>query len=252
MNGLIDQAWKSFEYSRTHPCLINPACPVLWFGDLNSYRTSSLKVVTVGLNPSRKEFPQENAFLRFPKAEVLYPDILSGVGRSTYAEALSEYFLIAPYRSWFGWFNEILVGMGASYYPGSGNIALHTDLCSPLATDPTWSRLGHHQIFFENQGIPQWHQLIDELAPDILIFSIARRYMELVKFINPSNWRVLHTVPRTDPLKRPYNVYVQQPMDMPLIIFGQAAQQPFATLNKLSRQGIGNAISTHLAKSTDR
>jgi hypothetical protein len=216
---------------------------------LEAYKTSALKIVTVALNPSRKEFPGQNPFERFPKTSALYPDITLGKGRQTYVESLNEYFTIAPYRSWFGWFHEILIGMKASYYRGFDNTALHTDLCSPLATDPTWSGLGPNQVYFENFGIPLWHLLIDELAPDILLFSIARRYLELVRFIDPTQWSALHTIQRNDPLKRPYIVYVQRPAGKPIVIFGQAAQQPFATLDKLSRQEIGKVIVASIANS---
>src|SRR3990170_1822110 len=59
---------------------------------------------------------------------------------------------------WFGAFEPLLDGMGASYYPGGHAAALHTDLCSPVATDPTWSRLEpSFQRRFIADGQPLWH-----------------------------------------------------------------------------------------------
>ena len=38
--------------------LVRPSIPVLFFGDDERYVSSALKVITVGLNPSRLEFPR--------------------------------------------------------------------------------------------------------------------------------------------------------------------------------------------------
>jgi hypothetical protein len=35
-----------------------------------------LKIITLGLNPSRAEFPKEDRFLRFSKVRNIYPDVL--------------------------------------------------------------------------------------------------------------------------------------------------------------------------------
>ncbi len=245
MDHLIDTAWELYNQSQSHPCLVQPSCPILFFGDLTAYQSSALKVVTIAWNPSGKEFPADDPFQRFPGTSRLFPEILLGKGRTTYIESLNEYFQVTPYRSWFGWFEEVLIGMGTSYYEGALNTALHTDLCSPLATDPTWSGLGSEQAYFESGGIPLWHRLIDELAPDVLVFSIAKRFFDRVDIADSSKWKVLHTVTRVDPGKRPYRVYFQRSANNQLVVFGQAAQQPFATLNKQSRQEIGRAILTY-------
>jgi hypothetical protein len=36
--------------------------PILWFGDSVAYSNSDVRVVTVGLNPSRVEFPEGDRF----------------------------------------------------------------------------------------------------------------------------------------------------------------------------------------------
>ena len=94
---------------------------------------STLRVLTVGLNPSLQEFPADRPFSRFPLDEGT-----AGRGRDHYLYALSSYFRTDPYRAWFRAFEPLLNGAGASYYEGFTSTALHTDICSPVATDPTW------------------------------------------------------------------------------------------------------------------
>jgi len=118
--------------------------PILFFGDLYRYRTSPCKIVTVGLNPSRIEFPQPDRFTRFKAAKGLYPAIMqSDEPYAAYVAAPCNYFIDDPYRAWFRSLEPILQGAASSYYPGRANCALHTDLCSPLATDPCAGCLAH-------------------------------------------------------------------------------------------------------------
>jgi hypothetical protein len=51
---------------------------------------------------------------------------------------MNRYFREEPYSAWFRpSFEEFLLGMGASFYGSAASTARHTDLCSPIATDPT-------------------------------------------------------------------------------------------------------------------
>ena len=109
--------------------------PILFFGDLDAYRASPVRILTVGLNPSLLEFPTEDPFSRFPLAEG--PE---GRESDRYLAALSAYYRTDPYRSWFNAFEPFLNGAGSSYYSGETSTALHTDICSPVATSPTWSQ----------------------------------------------------------------------------------------------------------------
>jgi hypothetical protein len=116
--------------------------PILFFGDSSKYFSSKLKVITLGLNPSKKEFPDDE-FLRFSSARKIYPRILEGACYDEYLSALNGYFgpTSHPYKGWFNSYEHVLSGLDCSYYGTVSNTALHTDLCSPLATDPTWSNL---------------------------------------------------------------------------------------------------------------
>ena len=59
------RAWRCFERAGSLQCRVSPAAPVLFFGDLGAYSMSPLRMVTVGLNPSRQEFPPQDPFRRF-------------------------------------------------------------------------------------------------------------------------------------------------------------------------------------------
>ena len=69
-------------------------CQSLFFGDLDAYLTSPLRVVTNGLNPSLREFPSAGPFFPF--------QLGAGEDRGRYLEALSAYFRTDPYAKWFG------------------------------------------------------------------------------------------------------------------------------------------------------
>lgn len=84
---------------------------------------------------------------------------------------------------WFSSFEALLGGLYASYYPRAENTALHTDLCSPLATDPKWSRLGSKTTkILMDQGVPLWHRLVEVLAPDVVLISVARKHLQRIGF----------------------------------------------------------------------
>ena len=55
MDSLIDEAWRIYD-ATADTCVVRPSIPILFFGDSAHYACSPLKVVTVALNPSRKEF----------------------------------------------------------------------------------------------------------------------------------------------------------------------------------------------------
>lgn len=168
--------------------LVPNSIPIVYFGNLARYRSSPFKIITVGLNPSDAEFIEP----RFGNAS----------SASTPAElerALCGYFMDNPYSGWFRAFETLLQPLGASFYddhyPGSApswwspqpNTALHTDLCSPLATRPTWSRLDDRtKDALRAFGVPFWRDLIRVLAPNLIIISVAWPYL---RDIGDLSWR---------------------------------------------------------------
>ena len=193
---LVEGAWRLYHQAEASPFVVRPSIPILFFGDSQRYFRSALKVITVGLNPSLAEFPVDDPFTRFAQAKHVYPGILCGQYSVDYLHALNDYFRCAPYKRWFNAFEPLLNGMESSFYDGQTNTALHTDLCSPLATNPTWSRLTDEKARLEVEGVPLWHQLVRHLTPDVILVSIARRYLAQLDFTSPhqtspahpSNW----------------------------------------------------------------
>ena len=147
LKELVEEAWAIYQRAIGNgvAAVVRPSIPILFFGDYERYFDSKVRTITVGLNPSKSEFPESDRFARFPEAR--YEDS-NPPKAADYLRALANYFREQPYDTWFKpAFEEMLQGMGASYYDGARNTALHTDICSPLATDPTWSWLGSRVRF---------------------------------------------------------------------------------------------------------
>ena len=236
--------WDAFDRVAHRTCRVAPAAPILFFGDLDAYRASPLRVVTVGLNPSLHEFPAGEPFRRFPLAE-------SNRDRepSRYLDAMSAYFRTDPYRSWFNTFEPLLNGLGASYYEAGESTALHTDICSPVATDPTWSRLDKaDRAALEADGGRLWHVLLEQLRPQIVAISVAKAYLRRVEFVPRTGWKIIHSFDcKADgtPRSQPYEIcgrWYDVGGERSLIAFGAAAQRPFGTLAAGQKREAGEIL----------
>ncbi len=238
---LVHHAWSEYSLHVTTGYVVRPSIPILYFGDRERYLNSGLRVVTAALNPSKAEFPESDRFLRFRMAggnEGVPPDVLDG-----YLSALGTYFQEQPYRQWFNSLEPILEGMGASFYAGRSHTALHTDLCTPLATDPTWSKLpesARSQLIGPGQRI--WHELVEFLQPDVILLSVARQHLKAIRFQRLNMPLPLFTVQQ----KRPYVVCL-----IPLrlasgkeahLVFGRAAQTPFGLISIDNKRALGAAV----------
>jgi hypothetical protein len=98
LRELGHDAWEQHDRAERDslPHLVRPSIPILFFGDSVRFASSPRRVITVGLNPSREEFPRRAPLLRFPAAE----------GRSArdpdrYLASLDSYFRTGPYTGWF-------------------------------------------------------------------------------------------------------------------------------------------------------
>ena len=240
----VAEAWRAFDRAAALPSRVSPAVPILFFGDLDAYRASRLRVVTVGLNPSRHEFPAGKPFQRFPLA-----DGRRGREPSHYCDSMSAYFRTDPYRAWFRAFEPLLNGAGASYYAGKGSTAVHTDICSPVATSPTWSRLGEtDRATLERDGGPLWHGLLEVLRPHVVALSVAERHLKRIEFAPLTPWGIVHAFERTGRgilRSRPYELgarWYEVGGERSLFVFGPAAQTPFGLLPATQKQQ-GGAIA---------
>ena len=241
----VERAWEAFDRASSQPSRVTPSVPILFFGDLDAYWTSPLRVVTVGLNPSRHEFPDGDPFRRFP----LGGDS-SDREPGRYLDAMSAYFVTEPYSNWFNAFEQLLNGAESSYYPNkAGSAALHTDICSPVATAPTWTRLGRSaRTALEEDGVPLWHMLLNVLRPQIVLLSVAKDHLGHIEFVPISDWETVHVFERKgdgSPRSRPYEVRARwyDVGDEPsLFAFGQAAQTPFGTLHRNQQHETGEIV----------
>lgn len=198
---IIDEYWSDFQKNKTNNFVMNPSIPIIWFGDMEEYINSALKVVTVALNPSNIEFKptkseikegKTNSFLRFPMAESIHEkEQLGKEDKIILYDSLNSYFKIAPYTKWFRWFERSLsfLEKGVSYYSDiADNIAIHIDIYSALATFPTWGKLSNVQKdAITNIGL--FKNLLSFLAPDIMIFS--GNYSIFKKTFLPDNLKPL-------------------------------------------------------------
>jgi hypothetical protein len=121
-------------------CIVAGSTPVVSFGD-----AQAATVATLGLNPSRLEFLDDDGSelagdaRRLATHSSLGTADLSTAPADAVAQVLADcnsYFQRRPYR-WFNSFRPILEACGASFDDGT---ACHLDLVQ-WATDPTWGKL---------------------------------------------------------------------------------------------------------------
>lgn len=222
--------------------------PIKWFGDREAYQKSDVKIITVGLNPSDKEFREK---VDYPfTTDLRFPDYIDG-DEASLEKAWNRYFEKNPYRQWFdSGFEPILNGMGASYYSGKGfnNRALHTDICSPWATYPTWSKLpASDQGSLIKTGFPEWQKLVNELEPDIILFSIPQKYVKMLK-MGPLDELCRITATKSgEQRKKP--VIIQKGMyGKSLAVFGRTRNVPFGSLGKEQKEELGKQIIDYYKK----
>ena len=245
LSAVVAKAWRSFDSAASLKSRVSPAMPILFFGDFDTYVNSQKRVLTVGLNPSRSEFPTSNPFQRFPFAE----DV-AAADWQRYLDALSAYFRTRPYAKWFNSFEPLLNGMGASYYDCRNSTVLHTDICSPIATDPTWSQLGEaDRRVLVDDGRMLWHELLVALQPNVVLLSVAKSHLEHIWFDALGPWEPIHTFNhKADGASRkhPYRVRGRWHLvgDEPaLLVFCPASQTPLGSISTAQKRELGAIVA---------
>jgi hypothetical protein len=188
LRNLIDEALNIFENREVKSQIVTSSIPILFFGDY----TLEPKVITVGLNPSRLEFPDNNRYQRFPLMEGWTRESFC---YETYVESCCRYFDEQPYH-WFQNYEEILKGLDASFkLNGNNGTSIHTDICSPLATEKSWRHLGTDtKQRLTLAGTPLWKSLVSYLHPKLIIAQVG---LEHLKVLGPQqSWRTV-PVPET-------------------------------------------------------
>jgi hypothetical protein len=123
------------------------SCPVPSFGNL-----SNSVVATLGLNPSNREFVDDDGDELNGEARRLHT--LNSLGLSKWSQiktkhleliekSCRDYFHKNPYDGWFKALENIIAGANFSYY-GEGANACHLDLI-PYATASKWTDLSQKQ-----------------------------------------------------------------------------------------------------------
>jgi len=231
--------------------ITRPSIPILYFGNKPAYDKSEIKIISVGLNPSHNEFPVHDKFKYFRKVKDLTIGLkLSQQDVKLFLESLNDYYKGASYR-WFNCFEPMLNGMNASYYENKNpNRVLHTDICSPIATDITWSDLDQiHQQRLSIDGIEIWHRLVKILAPDFIILSLARKHLQKIRF-DRTPWKEIIVIrKKRDETNRtkPYPIIKSKYKlngKTGYLIFGQAAQTPFGKISNTQKRKIGQILLT--------
>lgn len=177
INDLVNEVEQDFERLKALPetakIVVPDSMPILWFGDLEAYEKSDLRVLTVSKNPSDAEFGENQRFKNL-SALTKRGGALS-VNIEDYKSALNQYFRYNPSR-WFKQLAKFLPIFNASY-TGEKNVAIHVDLFTPIATRPVWPGLSKMQ---QEQFDSKFEKLVNVLQPDVLITSLSASNLKIL------------------------------------------------------------------------
>jgi hypothetical protein len=163
LDEIIQEYLDDFSQKKAYGFVVKPSIPTVWFGNLEKYRSSKGRILTVALNPSFQEFPI-GAAPRF-NLNAATPKDLSAT--------LNRYFLDNPYEKWFEAFEFVLNRLNATYYEANDQLprtAIHIDIYSAIATNPTWGKLTSGQQR-QLSRTDLFSKLLSALDPDLIVFS---------------------------------------------------------------------------------
>lgn len=168
---------KSLQYVQS----AKTSLPIVWFGNLDKYFSSKIRILTIGLNPSNNEFTEER-FLGVASAFETHDN-------QAVFDGLNKYFTFNPYKDWFIAYERVLnrsnwnatYGGKVSRNLWAKNYAIHIDYFSAIATNPTWSKLDN-VARVKLQRIDLFDKLFEILRPDIVLFSTSED--EICKHFN--------------------------------------------------------------------
>lgn len=244
--SLLCDVLNYFEKVKDQEFVVLPSLPILFFGDLETLIKQEFKIITVGLNPSNSEFrinkSDNYSFIRFPEFK---GDFYS------FELTLNNYFKNSPYKRWFNSIEPLLNGIGYSFYPNEFKKIVHTDICSPLSTSPTWSVLEKkdknitEKLFIE--GVELWKRLVIEIKPNLIIISTKYK---LIEYLNPLNKEILYTILKTKEGKdrRPFNLELY---DVSIngfktkLIYGEPKNTPFGSVSTKDKIKMGLIIKDY-------
>lgn len=153
--------------------IVKNSIPVIWFGDIEKYKYSKKKIITIGLNPSNDEFIED----RFKIINFADRDMNKNI--DSLKNTLNVYFHNNPYKLWFSRGEHVLNAFDASYYDKFNNTAIHIDIYTAIATNPTWGKLNKN-IKEKLQRTDLFNMLLDYLNPDIILVSVNKAIFEKI------------------------------------------------------------------------
>ena len=176
LEKLLNDYLRDFSRKSQSDVAVKDSIPIVWFGDMEAYKESRLKIVTVGLNPSLREFEEPRFNVAANSAESLY-------------ETLNDYFNFNPYK-WFRDFEKCLNLIDASFGGKMSdrryaNTAISLDAYSAIATNPTWRYLSlRERNAVEQSGL--FDRLLEYLQPDVILMSAQHDYfMDVLHISRP-------------------------------------------------------------------
>lgn len=172
LNNVMKDYIKDFIRKKDLSCVVKDSIPVIWFGDIDSYFSSPQKVLTIAINPSKAEFPDDKK--RFDIIDFEQGNIDENIEKLK--NTLNKYFTRNPYAKWFSQYEGLLKSVDASYYKNQSNTAIHIDIYSAIATDPTWGGLTENQKS-QISNISLFTSLFELLSPDIVLISVNQGVM---------------------------------------------------------------------------
>ncbi|MDM9630230.1 hypothetical protein [Robiginitalea aurantiaca] len=236
LKDLIKDVVSEFARIKNEDFIITNSVPVLWFGNYKRYLKSERKIVTVALNPSLAEFIPTSYSVASPGYR--FPSYRGTV--SSLINSYNEYFRQNPYKKWFNpSFERILNSFNASFYNGV-NTALHTDIGSPFATDPTWSKLSElNRSKLESFGVRTWHKLIQILAPEIVLYSASSGFENKIKFPELNSWEQLDLNGRKPLLRSSFSLGSDK---VTHVLFQVQGRKPFGQMSNEERDKISKYL----------
>jgi hypothetical protein len=217
--------------------IVPNSIPIVWFGNVEKYLASDLKIITVSLNPSDNEFKLGKTD---PYSTKYRFSSYIGTIDSIYT-SYNEYFCKQPYSGWFkASFKSVLESFVASHYNGAENAALHTDIGSSYATNPTWSGLSQiNRQFLEKSGSISWHKLLEILEPDIILFSASNSFEKKINFKQIGKWTEINVIADRPLLSGKFEIVSGKKTS---VLFQVQGRKPFLKTSKEEKLKFKNYI----------
>ena len=182
---LMDDYWDDYVIHRDDPndiYFIRPSIPIIWFGNIEAYFNSKIRVVTIAINPSDKEFPNsKEKFYRFAGANSFSDKktLSDKKDKDNLYTVLNNYFdsidqkKKPTYYSWFNSYERCLSTMKycTSYHNTNttNNVAIHIDCFSALATQKYQSLPDSYKKKLNRTDL--FTRLFNILDPNLILFS---------------------------------------------------------------------------------